>query len=94
MEKSFENLLRLINKKPNLPIIVLIDNNFINYYEPDTNYTYGTIKESFVAEYCDYTFNHSLPTEGSDEPEYFCFTNRIFRSEIYIIKDYLLSDCS
>lgn len=94
MEKSIDNLLGLINKNPNLPIIILINNNFINYYEPDTDYTYGSIKESFVAEYCDYTFNCSLPAKGSDEPEHFCFTNRIFRSEIHIIEDHLLSECS
>lgn len=94
MEKSIDNLFELINTNPNLPIVVLINNDFINYYEPDTDYTYGSINKSFIAEYCDYTFNCSLPAEGSDEPEHFCFTNRIFKSEIHIIKDHLLSECS
>lgn len=64
-------------ENPKLPVIPLICNSFVEYYNIDTDYTTGYIGTSFISKYCYYDF-------GSGEKEF------VIYDDIDLIEDNLL----
>lgn len=51
---NFQALEQLINEYPELPVIPLILDSFVEYYNLYTDYTIGCIGTSFISKYCYY----------------------------------------
>lgn len=71
-----QSLGQLINEHPDLPVIPLICNSFVEYYNLYTDYTTGCIGTSFISKYCYYSFG--------DEEEF------VIYEDIDLIESYLL----